>query len=77
MAYTFGWLVERAGNSYLCVEQTSKTSWVWSWTTDNDKALRFSREQDAMDAYGLFLTCRNWPVGTDIRAKVVEHGWTV
>ena len=61
-AYT-AWLIEmkeRLGPVYFQMEDDN------DWTSDHDKALHFSREQDAEQVIAYY----GWT-----RAKAVEHMW--
>lgn len=65
----FGWLIEDANSSddsprYLAVGEDYAASFMW--TKDNDKALRFCREQDAVNLNATFFN------GAHV---VAEHEW--
>lgn len=67
-----GWLIEgRIGNSPVWFRIAFCDRTKWDWTTDANKALRFSRQQDAEEMLaflqGIGVLDREW--------KATGHEW--
>lgn len=74
------WLIEAAGPCYIGISSVGgggSVSKCVRWTDDANKALRFSREEDADAALYAFrgLMPELFPTCFPTFPKAVEHGW--
>ncbi len=66
-----GWLIEVEGPRYLACYEKFRD---FMWTEDSNKALRFSRKEDA-DSLLLVANDKFQYLFKNVNPKSVEHGW--